>query len=268
MTEQSVQPTSHPEVNAVLQQFVEEASVILRDQLVGFYLFGSLIRGGFDEMSDIDVVVATEGEISKKTFDSLSKMHDGIIAAGTYWATNLEVSYIPKTALRCYDFNNATHPRLERGKDEKLYYMHHHSDWVVERYDLLQNGLALVGPPPETLIDPVSSNDLRQAMLGLIHSWIVTLPDNMPDSRGGQSYVVLTLCRLLYTLEIGETASKPDAVTWALKTLDISWHTLINNAWEGRQRPGEDPLPEDMIQTMALINYTIEFSRQYETLPE
>lgn len=268
MTEQSIQPTTHPEVNAVLQQFVERVSAILGDQLVGFYLFGSLVRGGFDEMSDIDVVVVTEGEISKKSFTALSKMHDGIIAAGTYWATNLEVSYIPEIALRRYDFNNATHPRLERGKDETLYYMHHHSDWVVERHELLQNGLALIGPPPETLIDPVSPDDLRQAMLGLIHSWIVTLPDNMPDSRGGQSYVVLTLCRLLYTLEQGGTASKPDAVTWAFEALDTSWHPLINNAWEGRQRPGEEPLPEDMEQTIAFINYTIEFSKRYETLSE
>ena len=265
MTDQFVQPTTHPEVNAVLQQAVEGASAILGDQLVGFYLFGSLVRGGFDEISDIDVVVATEGEISKETFDSLSEMHAGIIAAGTYWATNLEISYIPKTALRRYDFNNATHPRLERGKDEKLYYMHHHSDWVVERYELLENGLALVGPPPKTLIDPVSPDDLRQAMLGLIHSWIITLPDDMPDSRGGQSYVVLTLCRLLYTLEKGNTASKPDAVAWALETLDTAWHPLIHSAWEGRQHPGGDPIPEELEQTVALINYTIEFSKQYET---
>ena len=268
MTDQPIHPTTHPEVNAVLQQFVEGASAILGDQLVGFYLFGSLVRGDFDEMSDIDAVVATEGEISKKSFTALSKMHADIIAVGTYWATNLEVSYIPKKALRRYDSDNATHPRLERGKDEKLYYMHHHNDWVIERYELLENGLALIGPPPETLIDPVSPDDLRRAMLGLIHSWIVTLPDNMPDSRGGQSYVVLTLCRLLYTLEQGGTASKPDAVAWALETLDASWHALINSAWEGRQHPGEEPLSEDMEQTIALINYTIEFSKQYETLPE
>ncbi|MCD4751669.1 MAG: DUF4111 domain-containing protein [Anaerolineaceae bacterium] len=80
--------------------------------------------------------------------------------------------------------------------------------------------------------------------------------------------LVLTLCQLLYTLEQGETASKPDAVAWALETLDVSWYPLIHSAWEGRQRPGENPLPEDMKQTMALINYTIEFSKQYETLTE
>ena len=52
--------------------------------------------------------------------------------------------------------------------------------------------------------------------------------------RGYQSYVVLTLCRMLYTLYTGSVATKPVAARWALATLDARWAPLIERAWEGR----------------------------------
>ena len=52
------------------------------------------------------------------------------------WAIQLEVSYIPQSALRHYDPANNKHPHLDRGPREELQIMQHDSDWVVQRHIL------------------------------------------------------------------------------------------------------------------------------------
>jgi hypothetical protein len=48
--------------------------------------------------------------------------------------------------------------------------------------------------------------------------------------RGCQAFVVLTICRLLYSLETGSVGSKPAAACWAVKTLGSSREALIRRA--------------------------------------
>ena len=62
------------------------------------YLHGSLANGGFDEHSDIDVVVLTDAAISEQKFESLKKLHELIAVIDSPWRNQLEVSYLPKDA--------------------------------------------------------------------------------------------------------------------------------------------------------------------------
>ena len=39
-------------------------------------------------------------------------------------------------------------------------------------------------------------------------------------SQGYQAYAILSMCRVLYTLEFGTVVSKPAAARWAQGTLD------------------------------------------------
>ena len=43
----------------------------------------------------------------------------------------------------------------------------------------------------------------------------------------GQRYLVVTVCRILYTLATAEVASKAGALEWAQRTLDPRWRTLL-----------------------------------------
>ena len=73
-----ISPTSHPDVNEILNLLFNSTKEILQDHLVGMYLFGSLANGGFDEHSDIDVLVVTNAEISDAPFSALKEMHERI----------------------------------------------------------------------------------------------------------------------------------------------------------------------------------------------
>jgi hypothetical protein len=53
------------------------------------------------------------------------------------------------------------------------------------------------------------------------------------------------MCRILYTLETGEVASKRAALEWAVHKASPAWHDLIHQAiadrpvpWDGPPRPG------------------------------
>lgn len=254
--------TPYPEVNELLNALKAGLRGVLGDEVVGAYLFGSSTTDDFDRESDVDVVVVTADKLRDETFAALQAMHTRIAAIDSWCATQLEVSYIPKRAIRRYDPLDIVHPRLDRGDGETLFMMRHDADWVVQRYLIRERGLALLGPAPSTLIDPVSPDDLRQAMLELLPEWLSPMLENPPRvrTRGYQSFIVLSTCRILYTIEHGDVLSKRAAILWGEKTLDARWTPLIRGAWLGRQNHAAAPLAEDLSETWEFIRYAIERS--------
>jgi predicted nucleotidyltransferase len=259
--------TRYPEVNQLLLTLLQTVQTILADQFIGMYLFGSLASGGFDEDSDIDVLVVTVDEMSGESFAALQAMHAQIYAGDSPWTVQLEVSYIPQAALRRYDPANARHPHIDRGS-ERFFMMAHNESWIVQRHVLRQRGVTLAGPAPQSLIDPISPTDLRRAMLAVLNQWtpqFLEEPDRLKH-RGGQSYIVLTLCRILYTLHHGTVVSKHAAARWAQENLVAEWTPLIEQAWAGRHNPGLEAHPEDVNGTLAFIRFALEQGRKHETL--
>lgn len=256
----TLSPTPYPDVNEILALLISEAKDILQHQLVGIYLHGSLANGGFDEHSDIDVIFVTTEEVSESAFASLSAMHARISKLDSPWATQLEVSYIPQTALRRFDRSNMSHPHIDRGRDEILHRMRHESDWVIQRQILRERGIVIEGPDPKTLVDPISSHNLRQAVADGLPLWFNPLLADPAElhNRGAQSFYVLSLCRMLYTLKHGGILSKQAAAGWALEHLDLKWRPLIERALSGRQNPGMDSDPEDIQETLEMMRYTLQ----------
>lgn len=246
------------EVTAVVRQVVEGAQQALGGGFVGAYVTGSLTTGEFDTESDIDVVIVTEGDVNDAQLEALASMHAAVARGQSPWATEIEVSYIAKDALRRHDPKHALHPRLQRGTGQRLARFPHDSDWVVERHLLRERGITLTGPDPKTLIDAVAPNDLRDAMLPLVKGWISSfLDEDEPfTDRGHQSYVVLTLCRILYTLDHGDIVSKRVAAQWAEENFHERWRPVIQSAWRGRQEARE-PV-EDSDETIAFIRQITE----------
>jgi len=252
----------HPDVERLLQTLLKEAQAILDERFVGMYLFGSLTSGDFDKDSDIDVVVVTAGEISEDRFSALRAMHEKIYAGDSPWTIQLEVSYIPRGALRRYDPADAVHPHIDRGSDELLM-VEHDESWTVQRHVLRERGITLAGPAPQSLIDPVSGRDLREAMVAILDGWAAEIlrdPARL-GRRGGQSYAVLSICRILYTLQHGSVVSKRVAARWAQGALSDRWTPLIEGTWAGRENPERDARPEEVSETLAFIRYARERGR-------
>jgi hypothetical protein len=99
-------------------------------------------------------------------------------------------------------------------------------------------------------------------MLSALNGWGTYLL-NHPEEfrhRGYQSYIVLTLCRILYTLQVGEVTSKLKSASWTKESTGEKWKTLIDHAWEGRHHSQLQADKEDIRQTLNFIKFTLERS--------
>lgn len=264
MFERNSYPTPYLDVNSILDRLMASVQAILKDRFVGMYLYGSLANGGFDaDGSDIDFLVVTDEELPDVIVTALVEMHARIATLDTKWATELEGSYIPKDALRRHDPNRAQHPHIDRGSGQ-LSVTQHDSDWVVQRYVLWERGIVITGPPLQSLIDPVSPDELRHAIYTFMEMWWEPmLSDPAPLQHGPyRSYAVLTMCRVLYTLQYGAIVSKNAAAEWVQATLREPWATLIDRALIWRIRAGTPLI--SMEDAQDFIRYTVERASRHK----
>ena len=255
-------PTPPPAVNLIVHDLLEGARAILGDDLIGMYLIGSLAAGDWDpQNSDIDFVTVTAAELAPEQFEALRALHARVAAGESKWALEIEGSYIPQDALRRYDPANARHPHIFRGVGEGesvLFMMWHASDWIIQRHVLREQGIVVVGSPPHTLVEPVAPDELRGAVRALARVWPEPLlhdPEPLRVHDGYHAYTVVTLCRMLYTLEHGAIVSKPVAARWAQNLRGAQWSGLIKRALAWAMRP------QDLPETLQFMRYTLERSR-------
>jgi aminoglycoside adenylyltransferase-like protein/nucleotidyltransferase-like protein len=251
--------TGYADVDAVLAELLAGVRGTLGPQLVGVYLDGSLAIGDFSEhSSDIDVLVVTEDALSDEVVAALRTMHARLATGTSKWARELEVSYIRRCAIRRFDPDDNCHPCIQRGTD-CLVTEAHDRDWVIHRHVVREQGVALAGPDPRTLIDPVDAGDLRDAVVSLLHGWWMPAPTcrRWLDNPFYRSYAVLTMCRMRYTLQYGVVVSKPIAARWAEAALDARWTALIQAAlaWS------KDIVP-DFGETLRFIDDTRQASKR------
>lgn len=254
-------PTTYPEVNAFLERLLAGARSVLADDFVGLYLHGSLAVGGFNpEVSDVDFVAVTAGPLSEEVVAQLAQMHRELAEADSPWATEVEGSYIPRPALRRYNPAGARHPHVERGSSA-LGVEQHDSDWVINRYVLREHGVVVAGPDPETMIEPIGPDELRHAVRNLLWWWELQLEDSTRLEKDGyQAYAVLTMCRVLYTLEHGDVVPKAEAARWAQGAISGPWSLLIERALDWRPERPMDHLDD----TLSFIRYTLTRARARE----
>jgi hypothetical protein len=255
-----IQTTSAPQaqfpeaVRPLLGRLLACARETLAERFVGFYVHGSLATGDFDpRRSDIDFLVAVSDELPEETATTLGSRHAEIAASDLPWATNHEGSYIPLTTLRRHDPDHCRHYAVRIGgsfgRDR------HGSEWVIQRHVIREHGVALAGPAPQTLIAPITEDDLKAAVRNLLWEWwMPQLADSrrLSDSEY-QAYAVLTMCRALYTLEHGTIVAKPVAADWALRTLPSEWRPLVLSA---RAWQHGDALQVSE-SALALVRYTL-----------
>jgi predicted nucleotidyltransferase len=257
-------PTSYPDVNAVLLELLSEVRAILGSGFLGMYLWGSLAMGDFDNSSDIDALVLTTNALPEDVVCALAEMHERLSAAHPMWGVELEVSYIPRQAIRRYDPADDLHPYIGRGESLRL--EEHGREWDIQRHIVRERGKVLAGPLPQTMIDPIDPDDMRRAVLTTLReSWARRFRDPIELHPGGyRSYIVLTGCRMLYTLEYGAVASKPVAARWAQHTLGARWATLVEWAVAARGDPHSSDQLENTSEAQEFVQYVIECAWRFE----
>lgn len=256
-------PTPFADVNAALADLLARIRALLGSRLRGVYLVGSLALGDFDPRgSDIDLIVVTDTELADDLFGGLRSLHAQFGAGGSAWAERIEAVYIPRAALGRGAPDTAHYPQLERGAP--LFKAPLESGWPFQRFTLRERGVVVAGPDPRTLADPVRPQEMRSAAAAIAGLWAQQARSDPAwlewlRQRDSQAFVVLTLCRMLYSLATGSVASKPQAAAWAARELGEPWAALIGRSLAGQHETGE-PAQQDIDETVALVQLTLERS--------
>ena len=174
-------------------------------------------------------------DFTTEQFDSaitkLEAMHNLAWATSLKRAGKLEGAYIPKELIRRHNPNGVPCPTINEGR---FYVERLGSDWIIQRHVVREYGVTIEGPDPKTLIDFVSADDIRSAVMGALREWwfpMLNDPSWLRDRESGdRAFAVITMCRVLYALEHGTIVSKPKAIQWARTTLDEPWKQLIDKA--------------------------------------
>lgn len=239
--------------------------------LVGIYLSGSLALGDFNPASsDIDLVVVTTESVTEAQQDALRQMHAQFAASDSPYAEKLEVIYVTRAALQKAMPDDT--PFLQFEKERGLFLAALEDGWLTQCHIVREHGLALVGPAPRTLIPPIDIEAMRRGVAKIPEMWLSETHSaewlEWLRPRANQAFVVLTLCRLPYTLETGKVASKPAAAHWAQQQLGERWATLIADALDTQAIYSEQehaPIsPLEERATIALIEYIAQQFRQWQ----
>ncbi len=230
-------PTPDMELNGVLDEFVKSVREVLRENFVSAYLQGSFGIGDWDNDSDVDFTIVTEGDVAEIELEELQVMHARIYQLNSEWAKHLDGSYFTKKIIKKADPAKTKLLYLNNTHDQLI--LSEHDNTLVVRWIVREYGITLAGIPPEQLIDPVSAGSLRQEVLALMRDWAEDIFSDRwkMDNQWAQPFAVLHYCRMLHTLETGRIASKLAGAQWAKSTLDHRWAGLIQRAWEERPNP-------------------------------
>jgi len=237
--------TYPPEVAPLIDALLAGVRDAVGDNLLGFYLRGSLALGDFNpETSDVDILVVTERSVSEPEFAALAALHARIPARANQYGRQYEVSYVDRASLKRFEPGKRRHPTV--GSDWPFTWAEHRDNFVLERWMVRERDVAVVGPNPRTLIDPITADDLRAAVANEFRSRMEHWaggdePPDWMDTRYYQAFEIETICRALYTLEFGDLPTKPRAVNWALETLPEPWRTLVEWSQEHRADKTADP---------------------------
>jgi len=249
-------PLVPSELQPTLAELLKNVRHILGDQFIGLYLGGSLASGDFNPTSsDIDFTVVTTREVSPDVLPALQALHVRL-ASESKWGAKLEGAYVPLAAFRRYDPAHSHYPNVSVGGHCAI--EGHGSNEVIQLWTLREHGVALAGPDPKTLIDPVPPDALRRAVRGILDEWWrpIAIDPFRLVSREYQAYATLTMCRMRYTLAHGEIASKPVAAQWAQTALDARWAGLIERALAWPHDGTSDEV--DRGETLAFIRAALE----------
>jgi predicted nucleotidyltransferase len=229
-----------PEVAPLIDELTAGIRAALGENIVGVYLRGSLALGGFDPAtSDVDLLVVTERPVSEVEGEALEALHNRIPPTNADGAgRRYEVSYIDRAAIRRFGPSQRLHPRS--GDEAPFEWYEHRDNFVLERWTVRERGVTLLGPDPKTLIDLVSTEEIRAAVASELRIRIVDWAGSTGPApgwlrhRGAQVFEVETVCRALHTLATGELRTKAEAIAWAREMLPSEWQPVI--AWSQTYR--------------------------------
>jgi len=231
------------DLSNLLQAIATNFPVILGENLVGIYLWGSLTYDAFEEKcSDVDSIVVTTRDLNDREFSELDVWlkNEGQL---NRWVQRIDMRFVIDhefldQASRCCGFYPYTQKLIRHGSDGN----------PIICMNIAQCGVTLWGKDAKLIAPPVSGRCLNEALLLELNYLRETLDSNLGDRSDRaflyNAYAVLTACRILFSAHHGTLVSKQQAYTWAIETVPNAWRSVVRAARENRRKYSGTTTPE------------------------
>lgn len=241
------------DLSCLLQAMVTDFATILRGNLVGMYLWGSLTYDAFDETcSDVDCIGVTRRDLDDREFAELDEWFK---AKKNRWVDRLDMrfvidrEYLDK-ASRCCGFYHYTGKLVRHGSDGNPII------WM----NIAQSGITLWGKDAKLIAPHVSDRCFNDALLLELNYLKEDLTSNAGDRSAKafihNAYAVLTACRILFSAYHKALASKDQAYGWAMETVPPMWRAVIRAAKDNRLKYAGSTTPrleQDAVRFVGFV---------------
>jgi hypothetical protein len=211
----------------LVRELTSGISAGLGEGLVGLYLYGSSVSGGFEaEISDIDLLAVTSRDVSEIDFSDLEAVHRAFVDRHPALNDRVEVVYVGRRSLWSFR-DGGSLGVISPG--EPFHVRDGVELWLQNWYLVRETGVTLRGPAPDAVIPPITWSEFIEAIAR--YAAEVRSRNLAAANPGARAYVVLTMCRALCTILTHRPCSKQEAASWAGERMP-DWSWLIDAALE------------------------------------
>ncbi|MBX5328987.1 MAG: DUF4111 domain-containing protein [Candidatus Bathyarchaeota archaeon] len=222
-----------------VRDFLEEAFTsvhsVLRDNLVGIYLYGSLAMGCFNpKSSDIDIILVVKKGLSKEQRNKVVEYLKGISSKDR----RIELSIIRESVVR-----NPRYPIMVDLHFEywgEVFENERDNEILSNLYTTRKRGFCVWGKPIDNVFSKIPAEyHLRSVIEDLEHTrkYLHENPENVGYDPA--VYWILGSCRILAFIREEKVLSKLEGGQWGLANLPKEYHDLIEQAlahYQGKKK--------------------------------
>ena len=184
---------------------------VLGDGLLGLYLYGSLARRCYHPAtSDVDVVAVVRDDDWESKATEIVQVHQdlGVPVDAIFVTQDQAQADLFPTPIACLITPISGCKMFYKPEDS--------SDFLLQRQDVYEAGVVLVGAAPHELVRTVPWPLLEKCLSFLF-------PHIVPNFKNP----ALMLCRIAYAYTNHALCSKQDAGEWATSAFDERWSATI-----------------------------------------
>ncbi|BDR56605.1 aminoglycoside adenylyltransferase domain-containing protein [Xylocopilactobacillus apis] len=240
----------------LLTKIRDSSQEILKDNLIGVYLHGSLVLGSYrSEVSDLDFLIVVKFPLTEQEKQLIMK---DLIKSWSKFAPKKGIEFhvmLMKEARRyhkppLFDFHFSPTHLAEYQKNPKAYIrdMKGSDEDLIAHLAVIKSfGQVLVGSPISKVFSNVSEEDYWNSIV-----W--DIKDSKISIKNQPMYTILNLCRALAFKEKTLLLSKKDGGIWAQQNVPIKFKEVIQlalNEYEGNE------VMEYSEEMMDFVNYML-----------
>ncbi|SET71113.1 streptomycin 3-adenylyltransferase [Oceanobacillus limi] len=225
--------TSSPDVKGFVKKLKRGMKQLLIEEIIGFYIHGSLAMGGFNPShSDIDILVVTKEKLTVQTKRDLAKL----LLSYSNSPFPIEISFLNRGQLESwqhpcpFDFHYSEFWRERYEAD----FWNHTDNYINDAQNTdadlaahitvtYHRGICLEGKPIKEVFPVIPTSDYLSSIFD-------DFEDCLTNITADPVYCILNMIRVYWYITEEVISSKLEAGNWGLRTFPIELRTTIHKA--------------------------------------